>query len=289
MTSDAKIGLLLGLVFIFIIAFIINGLPGFRNDTNNNELTTKWANQQNGPPGIAGKERKAQEVFNWEERIKKEPVTGIDTTAADKEKIRYTTPLEDIGSIVRDALRLETTDKIDPVTPASITANKTEVKEPESTRPALPQTYVVVEGDSLAEIAKKFYGPEEGNKRINVTRIFEANRKLLKLADEIYVGQQLVIPPLATSTGDKGKIGSTFSTTLFERVQSIGRKPLSAKGLTAKQSKQYVVREGDSLWRIATERLGDGSRYKEIYNLNTGILDDEDSLVVGMRLRMPAR
>ena len=30
MTSDAKIGLLLGLVFIFVIAFVINGLPNLR-------------------------------------------------------------------------------------------------------------------------------------------------------------------------------------------------------------------------------------------------------------------
>lgn len=37
MTSDAKIGLLLGLVFIFVIAFIINGLPGSaRNKTATN-------------------------------------------------------------------------------------------------------------------------------------------------------------------------------------------------------------------------------------------------------------
>jgi hypothetical protein len=34
MTSDAKVGLLLGLFFIFVIAFIINGLPRFRSDTN---------------------------------------------------------------------------------------------------------------------------------------------------------------------------------------------------------------------------------------------------------------
>ena len=40
MTSDAKIGLLLGLVFIFIIAFIINGLPSFKSEVDNNELTT---------------------------------------------------------------------------------------------------------------------------------------------------------------------------------------------------------------------------------------------------------
>ena len=29
MTADAKVGLLLGLVFIVLIAFLINGLPGF--------------------------------------------------------------------------------------------------------------------------------------------------------------------------------------------------------------------------------------------------------------------
>jgi hypothetical protein len=31
MTADAKVGLLLGLVFIVLIAFLINGLPGFLN------------------------------------------------------------------------------------------------------------------------------------------------------------------------------------------------------------------------------------------------------------------
>ena len=34
MTSDAKIGLLLGLVFIFVIAFVINGLPSLRPPTS---------------------------------------------------------------------------------------------------------------------------------------------------------------------------------------------------------------------------------------------------------------
>ena len=46
MTSDAKVGLLLGLFFIFVIAFIINGLPRFRGETNTNELTT-MANSPN--------------------------------------------------------------------------------------------------------------------------------------------------------------------------------------------------------------------------------------------------
>jgi len=40
MTSDAKIGLLLGLVFIIIIAFVINGLPDFLQPDEEKVLVT---------------------------------------------------------------------------------------------------------------------------------------------------------------------------------------------------------------------------------------------------------
>ncbi len=66
MTSDAKIGLLLGLFFIFIIAFIINGLPNFRNEADNNELTTNMVKDDS--IGIAEKVQKAQESLDWMER-----------------------------------------------------------------------------------------------------------------------------------------------------------------------------------------------------------------------------
>ncbi|HEY5140445.1 MAG TPA: hypothetical protein VIJ25_14180, partial [Methylococcales bacterium] len=42
MTTDAKIGLLLGLVFIVIIAFVINGLPSFHNNSASNDLTRDY-------------------------------------------------------------------------------------------------------------------------------------------------------------------------------------------------------------------------------------------------------
>ena len=38
MTSDAKIGLLLGLGVIVIIAFLINGLPGLLNSASSDTL-----------------------------------------------------------------------------------------------------------------------------------------------------------------------------------------------------------------------------------------------------------
>ncbi len=59
MTSDAKIGLLLGLVFIFIIAFVINGLPRFFDSSDSNELTTNLTAQPNYTPGIADSTRQA--------------------------------------------------------------------------------------------------------------------------------------------------------------------------------------------------------------------------------------
>jgi len=49
------------------------------------------------------------------------------------------------------------------------------------------------------------------------------------------------------------------------------------------------VRQGDTLWKIAANQLGDGSRYKEIVKLNSAVLESEDDLAVGMTLKMPTR
>ena len=48
----------------------------------------------------------------------------------------------------------------------------------------------------------------------------------------------------------------------------------------------YVVVEGDSLWNIAEEQLGDGNLYTEILTLNPQIEEDEP-LFVGTKLKMP--
>jgi len=163
MTSDAKIGLLLGLVFIFMIAFLINGLPSFRKGANNNDLTTNMVGLRNNPPGIGTRER---EVINRRESVEKQP-SQVATPPASKPDVRFKTELPKSLSMVK------------------------ETKKSVVIKPALPKICVVVEGDSL--------------------------------------------------------------------------------------------------WQIAAEQLGDGSRYSEIARMNADILDDEDRLVIGMRLRMPAR
>ncbi len=56
------------------------------------------------------------------------------------------------------------------------------------------QFYDVKSGDNLSKIAKQFYGDAN-----QYNRIFEANRPMLKNADDIYPGQKLRIPALATA------------------------------------------------------------------------------------------
>jgi len=300
MTSDAKIGLLLGLVFIFIIAFAINGLPRFRS--NSSELTTNMVSSPDSL-GIGGNERKAQEVFDWTKQDKQEPIEEIPAPVEEKENVRFKMPLPSDISVVKDISIIETPGEIVPAAPEPaepVEPVKTEqiseereeknivVKKPEPVRPSLSKIYTVSEGDTLAEIAKKFYGAEQGNKRANVAKIFEANRKLLKAIDQIYVGQKLIIPPMHASGPDKTH-SKSFTSTIFEKVKSIGRKRLSTDTDKEKHGKQYIVREGDNLWRIAEKQLGDGSRYEEICKLNANILKDEDSLIVGMLLIVPAQ
>jgi nucleoid-associated protein YgaU len=283
MTSDAKVGLLLGLVFIFLIAFIINGLPDFGESGNNNELTTEMV----GSGGLGARERKVRrEVIERIEPVERQSFTVQSPPSSEKE-VRFTMELPKSISAVKEKVEVET---------ARIAESLPVVEKKEGSRleriaAASPKFYVVGEGDNLAIISKMVYGDEEGNRKVNVDGIFEANRGVLKSPDELYVGQKLIIPPLPGSAPVqvKSKVEKVFSGAEFVKVESIGKRHLPAKVRGVKRSEQYVVQDGDSLWRIAAEELGDGNRYSEIAKLNADILENEDSLFVGMRLKLPVR
>ncbi|MDD5064819.1 MAG: LysM peptidoglycan-binding domain-containing protein [Phycisphaerae bacterium] len=280
MASDAKIGLLLGLVFIFIIALVINGLPSFHESGNNNELTTKMVRSQNNLPAIAAKERG---VINMRESVEQKPAQVELPSAGNQDIIPAMTAAENT-SIIKETAAEQAI-----AVAAQAVAAIDESPKAESDETLLSKIYVVSKGDSLASIARKFYGSRQGNKLINITRIFKANRKQLKSPDELSVGQKLVIPPLVASAPDKDRIVNVLSGTEFTKVESIGDRHLLANSSPAEQNSSYVVREGDSLWQIAADQLGSGSRCSEIAELNAGVLDSEDNLFVGMNLKLPAR
>ena len=49
----------------------------------------------------------------------------------------------------------------------------------------------------------------------------------------------------------------------------------------------YTVKSGDCLWNIAKKLLGDGTRWKEIYELNTDKIENPNLIYPGQQLTMP--
>lgn len=256
MTADAKIGLLLALVFIVAITFVINGLPEFLSKKDKEPQTITYVSQYKpAAPGIVGQSRNIAVALN-----QKEPAPAVE------EKIQSPPPSPAYQTILPAASEVVNSVSEPPA------VQKTVVVSP----PAVQNTatiYEVSKGDSLAQIAQKFYGQQEGNRLVNIQKIYEANKKTLKSIDELQVGQKLVIPPLNTKEQELLKTG------LFEKVEKETK--------SAASPKEYIIKEGDSLWHIAAKYLGDGLRYEEIAAMNGNI--DPDNLIVGTKIKLPAR
>lgn len=268
MISDAKIGLLLGLVLIFIIVFVINGLPWFYGAVHDKEPTTDIVNVGGDFLGIGVRGHKAQETID-RKQLENEPVKEQAASADDSSHPQPSSS----NSEVQAGRATE---------PAVVALQDTKPKKQEPAKPAQVKSYIVQDGENLSVIAKKFYGNQEGNKLANIKLIFEANRDILKSVDSVAAGNKIVIPSLPNSPLNKKQIGDIPSPQ-FERVESVGNG-------AAEPGRWYIVKENDSLWKIATKQLGKGSRYTEIIKLNGDKkLTEETKLSLGMRLRLPAK
>ena len=320
MTSDAKIGLLLGLVFIFVIAFIINGLPGLHHKDDTNKLTTNMVGLQSNPAGLGANERKVQLTLDQPAAPAADSTTPPESAAGSTDT-RFTMELPQASPAAVDSAPAAPviTDTVAALPPAD-SVPVAPAQSPPAVKSAAPKFYVVEESDTLSSIAKKVYGDEEGNKLTNINAIFEANRITLASADELQVGQKLIIPQLTVAAAPAATPGSVLTEKVFSKVVSIGKRHLtespaktapaanpvksSSPVSTAKSSpllspakssppakpvNTYIVKEGDSLWRIAADQLGDGNRYREIVKLNSDVLASEDDIQVDMKLKLPAR
>ena len=304
MTSDAKVGLLLGLVFIFIIAFLINGLPSFRADKNNNEL---MKNYMLNPPdrviGIGGGEVKIKGI----NQSSHTPALSPGQPPVADGQNRFETPLPGVSPDVNqaDAAAKTPGQANPPAVPGPVNPQVAKANE-EPKQAAGAAEYVVKAGDTMSGIAKKFYGAAEGNKLANIERIFKANEKVVKSVDMVYEGQKLVIPPLAEKAVVRKSPADVLKGPMFEKADSVAPPGKGTSGApehvklvvppkapkreaVSDKARYYMVKDGDNLWRIAVQQLGDGNRYKEIVKLNGVVLKDENAVAAGTKLKLPSR
>ncbi len=291
MTADAKVGLLLGLVFIVIIAFLVNGLPNFLQSATPDDVIINTITQAPGPDIVL------------DDRL----VDGA-RQLQPQFALRQTQPPQDVvllhprGEQVIGTIGQEPA--VSPVTPSAVASSVETVtavmtpaaqsqafgsREPEravSVQPApavKARTHVVQSGETLPVIARKYYGQEEGNRRIVIQKLYEANSKVLSSPDKIRVGDKLAIPPLSELLGgtvakaDASQALLNNFPNVLDRVSQTNQKQIS----------EYVVQKGDSLWAIAEQTLGDGKRYQEILKANRDQIKDADDVKAGMHLRIP--
>lgn len=125
-------------------------------------------------------------------------------------------------------------------------------------------TYTVKKGDTLWKIAESQLGSGE-----RWQEIAEANNIPVD-NPEVEVGQVLNIPggvlaEVIEQTPTPSAIGgpTVEPTPTPEEEEVIEEVPE-----TAAEQRTYVVKHGDTLWEIAKEMYGDGTRWVEIFNAN---------------------
>jgi len=183
------------------------------------------------------------------------------------------------------------TENVEPVEPVAVTEDS-----PPTAAASVDGdgTYVVQPGDTLTTIAKRTCGHCGPS---TIDSICTANSKTLKNRNSLVVGQKLIIPKPAgriiTASGEAETAPNaglaTAATSKADSKKSAATKSKGTKTVAAGATRTYRVKAKDTLSRIAKEQLGDARRYREIVELNRGVLGDHNRIRPGMKLKLPAR
>ncbi len=154
--------------------------------------------------------------------------------------------------------------------------------------------YKVEAGDSLSKIAAKVMGT---NSRANREAIIAANPSLKENPDRIVVGKTYHVPAVASTVASASQTNSTalIDTNLHppkndSPAPAPTPKELAKVDVPANES-FYIVKTGDSLWRIANDQCGASSAVDAIKELNKSTLKGEnhDVVIVGSKLKLPGK
>jgi nucleoid-associated protein YgaU len=147
--------------------------------------------------------------------------------------------------------------------------------------------YTWQEKDSYRLIANKYYGDWT---KFTVLRRSNEGRNDVQPGEQIFVpvfdseptvaAAPITAPPVVPVKGAKLASNS-------DKSADKSAKKAAAPKATPSGKKVHVVKNGESLWKIAHQELGDGGRWKEIYALNKDVLPSESAVHAGQTLRLP--
>jgi len=329
MTREAKVGLLLGLVFIVAIAVVLRGVNQVGQDgVDETEQLLRDAGGKKSVEMIdlASEARK----LSSEEPVVNAMNTGTSSVPPDyntydvkREEIIPVVNQEPGISSYRPESRQGSWDsevrhemeppRLDnqPLKQKVVNPPSAKFKE-ELDRTEIPKI-VQKQGespDSLVDRLKKRIGHDSGSndliknqKADSPTKTYVAVKgdDLSKIAIKIYgrVEGKRWVNIKRIYQANKGEMVSMDDLKIGQKL-----KIPSIPGMVAPKEQQrlspggnvhktsgavYVVKKGDRLWSIAEKKLGSGIRYKEIKLLNKDTFKKGDRLVPGMKLKLPVK
>lgn len=107
-----------------------------------------------------------------------------------------------------------------------------------------------------------------------------------KVSDDVKEGLDLVVSITMKETRHYGTKIMNF-TIIEDQATPTAETPEENRPAEQTQAKTYTVKSGDCLWNIAKKQLGDGSRWKEIHDLNRDKISNPNLIHPGLVLVMP--
>jgi len=286
MTSDAKIGLLLGLVFIFITAFVVTGLPRLRSEPDSNELTIISAenvvSSETIMPGLGARERNAEGVFDrtW---TPPEQEVQADSQQPAARRHRTNGPVAQQEAGVRYQASL----------PQGLPASTDELLSfgPRGRISFEPSWLVNGERSTLQTsdsggLLEKFLGAAQTSKGPQAAAANPPKRRQTDRSRE----QQDIPKPRPAKPEESTPTLVRSENPEPERLRITTPKPLKQR---SNWPKEYVVSSGDNLAIIAKKFYGaeEGNvraNIDLIFKANGKTLESPDKIKVGQKLKIPA-
>ncbi len=205
------------------------------------------------------------------------------------------------GSAGGPVERNNSPESVDQVTPRG-GSSPSRSDDSERSQLAGQKTYVVKDGDSFWSISAKQYGSGKYFRALeeyNLERLpkYEDGQRILRPGSVIVLPELAMLrsrnsaskpaekTPAVKSKTDPWREDRSQDRSAREDFRPSPRREVGSNATSAPAT--YRVQEGDTLSTIAQRELGSAKRWQEIYQLNRAKLPDQNSLKLGMELKLP--
>jgi nucleoid-associated protein YgaU len=226
--------------------------------------------------------------LNVDDPLKKDKVVqsgGGDAPAVAAADLSQPAPKADAGSALLNASVNTATPA--PVAPAAALAPAIPSGSILKTMDGLQESYMSdamfytwKSGDTFATVASRFYG--DPSRLATLKRLNEGR-------SDVQPGERVLIavydldgspaPAVAPAAAADKKVAAAPA-----KPDAPAATPVAAASGTARS---HLVKDGESLWKIAKQELGSGARWNEIYTANRDVLSSPEALHTGQKLRIP--